>query len=117
MDGTTLWTSELVGRRLIEAFRRMPSTGLYVTLTTVQRAMPGVQLPGLNIITLTARYLGAASDPRIKVLTWARAKAVGPSVREICREKGWSRTSFDRVRKAALQDLAAAFNRDGVARS
>ncbi len=115
-DATTnIWTAHLVGERLTGAFRDLPATPIYSPRTDTLLTLGGLENTALDLITLTARYLGGRTSlRRRKLLAWARASAGGPAVRELCREFGWSRSSFERVRRAALEEVAAGLRRDKI---
>jgi hypothetical protein len=89
---TPAWTPELAGERLIRTLR---DSGR----------------PPLNFIPV----LGDLDDEaRRKLLAWARARAAGESVGDLCRAFGWPRSSFERQRGEALAALAVALDRDRV---
>lgn len=108
------WTPELVGARLIAAFRLLPSTPIYSPARNLLLTLSGRETAPLDLIAATARYLGRTDIRRHRLLAWARAHAGGPAIRELCRELGWSRSTFHRSRRRALALVAAGLNRDGV---
>jgi hypothetical protein len=89
---TPVWTAQLAGERLIAGFR---STG----------TAPLGFIPTLGDLDYEARR---------RLLAWARARAGGESVGDLCRAFGWPRSSFERARSEALEVLASALARDKV---
>lgn len=107
------WTCADIERWLITAFRVMPTTAIYAprgnTLATVGGSTPSATF---DIVAFTGTVLGDRSDERLAVLTWARSKAtkgeVGGSVSELCRMKGWRRSTFEKRRRRACMRVAEA---------
>jgi hypothetical protein len=101
------WTPHGVGERLVAAFRLLPNVPVFSLgcIAPNDPARPELQA-AIDLIDATERHLGADSDARKKLLSWARARASGRSIAEICREMGWPRGSFERVRREALVTLA-----------
>src|SRR5215203_5507372 len=74
------WTPELLGSRLIEAFRGMPGTAIFSPrVNDLRPARPSQQgrdrASQLGLIGLTARYVPRESQERVALFTWARARA------------------------------------------
>ncbi|SEQ49360.1 hypothetical protein SAMN05216548_10537 [Faunimonas pinastri] len=100
------WTPELVSERLVDSFRRLPDTPIYSPTRNSFIALDDTPIAGLALIEATSRALGRSSTLRVKILTWARARAVGISVRETCRQRGWAYASFKRDRNEAARQVA-----------
>jgi hypothetical protein len=105
------WTPELTAARLVEAFRQLPGRGVYSPAKGDFRNLGGAPIRGLIIISFAQECLGRSSKECVRLLTWARVTAThaagaDASINEICREFGWSRTSFDRHRDNGLRRLA-----------
>lgn len=114
--GDEQWTAALVAVELIAAFRLFPHTAIFSPhRNALEPVRPDIPAAPLNFVLATAKYLRWDSDERLMLLTWARAKASGDSIRDICRQQGWSRNTFERRHKAACRTIAAGLNRDGVA--
>jgi hypothetical protein len=68
-----------------------------------------------DLVALSSRYLGGRqSSARLRLLAWARAKALGESIRVLCAERGWARRTFYRDRARGLAVIAEGLNRDRV---
>ena len=112
------WTPELLGSRLIEAFRGMPGTAIFSPrVNDLRPCRPSQQgsdrASQLALIGLTARYVPRESRERLAILTWARARAGhGTSVSEFCREMGWDRGAFELMRNRAARAIADGLNQD-----
>ncbi len=104
------WTADKVGECLVAAFRQLPNTPIYSPVNGSLRAIHGASSTPLDIIMAAQLILGRQSPGCRKVMTWARARALGGSVRETCREMGWSHSTFERHRCAALKTIAARLN-------
>jgi hypothetical protein len=109
------WTAEHVCLRMIEAFKALPHVPIYSPRSNVlQTALDQARPADLDLIALSALYLKDHEEERLFLLTWARARAAGRSVRELCREHGWPRETFKRKRKKACLIIADHLNREGV---
>ena len=107
------WTGARVTARLVEAFRKLPATPIYApTRERLEAAIFDHPVDGLDLILATNRYLGQASEERLWLLTFARAKADGTAIVRLCRERGWSRATLYRRVTRAAETVAARLNRD-----
>ena len=107
------WTGARVTARLVQAFRRLPATPIYApTRDRLESALFDRPVDGVELILATNRYLGQASDDRLCLLTFARAKADGTAIVRLCRDRGWSRATFYRRVTRAAETVAARLNRD-----
>jgi hypothetical protein len=121
------WTPGKVEDALVAAFRALPHAPVYGALEAepIKRA-PGPPGP-LALLGLTERYLRADPESwdtradartarhsdRAMLLTWARARAAGQSLAELCLELGWNRRRLYRRRDAAAAAVARGLNQDG----
>jgi hypothetical protein len=78
------WTSERVAERLIAVFRDLPNTAIYSPRKGVFE--PSRPIDGLELITAVQICLGRESRAAYRLLTWARMRATGGSIRGFCRE-------------------------------
>lgn len=90
----------------MQAFREMQGRGLYSPCRNEFRPVAGQRMSGIDLISVTSRFLGRDSFDRQALLTWARAKAGGPSVRMICGEMGWTRSTFEEARRRGSRAVA-----------
>jgi hypothetical protein len=79
------WSAEQVELRLTQAFKEMQGRPIYSCKMNSLRELGGKRISGLDLIACTADILGRDSELRIILLTWARAKAGGPSFAEMVR--------------------------------
>src|SRR4051794_29452248 len=106
MQATALWTTAQVAERLVTAFRLMP---YHPVFSSDRRfAMAGVPESGEALIW-PAHYV-ADPQSRIVLMTWARCRATGESVRDRYRGLGWPRTVAERRRRDALAQIASGLN-------
>ncbi len=98
------WTSDLVGRRLVEAFRLLPGR-------PVMSSARGFTVDGVEVEPFgwPERFLVELRDRR-NVMVWASCRANRESVAERVRDLGWPAGTTDRRRKAALATIAAGLN-------
>lgn len=111
------WSAELVRAQLVEAFRLVRSAPIWSPAKNVLITEDAtLQERALHLITLTTKYLGRESRQRTMLLVWANAIARGRelSLREQCKEFGWSRSRFVRTCDVAADRLANFFNRDRI---
>lgn len=111
-----VWTADLVKQELVKAFRE----GMYRAVRSspggglaYEHAVEGRHLTGLELIDITAHFLGrkkAGPDPRLALLVWARAKAGGIPFAEACETEGWARSSADRAKDEAARLVALGLN-------
>lgn len=108
MSNTVPWTAERVAARLVAAFRRLPGCPVMSAPTGFVR---GFLMLGEEVAPFgwPERYVGDLRRRQI-LMTWARCTAAGESVSERYRALGWSRSSAERHRAAALQAIADALN-------
>ena len=104
------WTPELAGEQLVEAFRRLPGIPVYSPNRDAFVPLHGAEARPLALLAVTSLCLGRETDLRVRLLTWARLRAAGGSVRDFCREKGWPRSTFERERAEALSRIAHFLN-------
>jgi hypothetical protein len=106
------WTADDVRRRLVDEFRQLQGRPVFsprknefllVDYTTGRIVM-------LDVIAASAHYLGRESTARKMVLAAARAEASHASIRELCREMGWPRRTFQRRCQAACSHIAREMN-------
>ena len=110
------WTAERVGDALVEAFRALPHMPVYAPRPSqLEAALAGHDPTPIDVLALTEHALGRSSPQHRLVLVWARSIAtggdVGGSLRQWCRARGISRSTFDRQRVKACERVAAAINR------
>jgi hypothetical protein len=107
------WTADLVIQRLVVAFRRMPSTPIYSPIKNrLEPAFWQLPVDGADLIMASTHYLGRKSRARLQLLAYARARARGIAVTQLCREEGWPRATLYRRVRAAAEAVAQGLNRD-----
>lgn len=89
------WTARDVERWLVLAYR-----------LDARETSPGARAA----ISWVPLYVWS-NDHRVSLHTWAWAKAGGHRISEVCRERGWSRATFDRHRAAAVEQIVRGLNR------
>lgn len=105
------WTADEVDAALIAAFRSLPDRPIYSPRKLeLLHALGSVPAPELDIVAAAVEALGRGRRECVILLTWARAKACGPSIGEYCREHGLRRRSFERTRDRAASKLAVWLN-------
>jgi hypothetical protein len=97
------WTGDRVTERLIARFRANP--GAVVRFDGGDPA-PG-PIDGMALVRITGRVLGPTSPAADKLITYARARAGGTSIRDLCEGKGWAKASLFRTVRTASDDVAA----------
>lgn len=105
--------ADLVNRELIAAFREAQGRAIYSPRRCKLELVQGEHISGLDFIALTSTFLTRSSFDRLALLTYARCRATGASISEICREHGWKRDRFDDARKRAAKVVAIGMH--GVA--
>jgi hypothetical protein len=94
----------------VRAFEQTPGRSVYSSSVLV--AADGASLSQLDIVAATRRVLGRSSPERICLLSWARVRALQDmSEREVCRNNGWSRASYQHRVNRGLRLVADALNR------
>lgn len=106
------WTAELVASVLIEAYRR--GLVLYCEGEGELRTPEGGSDLFLEVIGRTAKYFGAQSEGRRRLLIWARCRAAGYRDAEIWRMMHWQGKTAVRRRTRRLQAAADGLNADGI---
>lgn len=109
------WTAERVGNALVEAFRALPHMPVYAPRPArFEAVIPGHDPTPLDVLALAEHALGRSSPAHRLVLVWARSIAtggdVGGSLRQWCRDRGISRSTFDRQRVRACERIADSIN-------
>jgi hypothetical protein len=107
-----VWTPARVRDALVCEFNRVGAAPRAEILLAADAVQYRAQTPSL--IAYSSRYLGRQSHARMCLLIWARCKATGESMRQHCCERGWSRSSFYRSRRSALEVMAINLNRECV---
>ncbi len=106
------WADQIAQAELPEAERRARSER-----RTAQLLRPGAaEIARMDAALEWLREL-RGHDPGLALVTslWALRAARRRSVRSLCRERGWAPGTFYKLRGRALDHLAAALNRRGVA--
>lgn len=105
--GDIIWTADLVGRRLVEAFQLLPGR-------PVMSSARGFRIDGVEVEPFgwPERFLPELRDRRA-VMVWASCRAKGDPVDTRVRELGWNTVTTNRRRVAALATIAAGLNRQG----
>ena len=108
-SGGNNWTVGLVEGRLIDAFRALPHHPVYTSSARVLGTLgdSGKETDALN----WAKLYVTDKDESRALLTWARCRATGDSVRERYRALGWKRTTAERARQRALGRIVAGLQR------
>jgi hypothetical protein len=104
------WTADKVVQQLIRAFRKMPDAPIMARGGELVPPTGFAPIEGLELIRATLMVLGPRSEAAKALLAVARAQAKGLSLRELCHEQGWSRSTLYRHRDAASADVAAYLN-------
>ena len=103
----SLWTAEMVGQRLVEAFRLLPGR-------PEMSSARGFRIDGVEVEAFgwPDRFLPELRDRRA-VMVWASCRAKGEPVDTRVRDLGWNTVTTNRRRVAALVTFAAGLNRQG----
>jgi hypothetical protein len=110
----TVWTEEVTRRRLVEAYAAAPWLPVRTAMTGDIVLRVHGRPPVYNLLAAAYWCLGqdkteAAREARVMMLAWAQRQAVtgggDASLRELCREFGWSWSTFHRRVEAAVLRL------------
>ena len=98
------WTPDLVGRRLVEAFRLLPGR-------PVMSSARGFRVDGVEVEAFgwPERFVPELRDRRA-TMVWASCMASGESVSARFKSLGWGRSTAERRRSAALALIADGLN-------
>jgi hypothetical protein len=99
----TGWTGTHVTDRLIAFFRAHP--GVTVSIDGGDPA-PGT-IDGAELVRVCRRVLGPTTPAATVLITYARARAGGTSIRDLCDGRGWKKPSLFRQVRTASHDVAA----------
>lgn len=110
------WTPERVASKIERAFRELPDAPVFSPrANTFARATGDAAAPTpIEILGLTAHYLKREGRLRTELFAWARARAGGPSLSEVCRQLEWQERTVRNHARGACKLLAFYFNRDGI---
>jgi hypothetical protein len=102
-------TEETVCARLVEAFGVLP----YAPILSERGGLHPLNTGDDGRRAKEAidwAFAHCERDERLMLLSWARAKATGSSIRELCREQRWPQARFERRRRHAARKIAEALN-------
>jgi hypothetical protein len=105
MPANMIWTERLVAERMVQAYRLVPG---YPVMSAAGACGAG-EAGAAVALCWTDRFV---RDPwaRSVLLTWARCKSRGESVRERYRDFGWQRSTAERRRREALAAIVRGLN-------
>lgn len=111
MAEDAFWTPQLVGAHLTQAFRVVPHHAVYSR---------GGQFGGLagdpaaaaaaEAFSWGPRFLRDYPRPKLLLFTWARCRAQSESWSDLCRERGWNRSTAELGRQRAAAVIAGGLN-------
>ena len=103
MDEAAVLSPTRLEDRLIAAFKVLPGHPVFSTRGAVK--VDGAP-DASQALTWAARFVPDRSE-RLVLLTWARCRATGDSFRDRCHAMGWSRSSAERTRRRAIDQIIA----------
>ena len=112
------WTPDHLIERLSETFRDMeiaiysPRINQFETTAFRPSQYGDERSRGLELLTLTAAYLGRESDLRKALLARAQAQAGKGSASSTCRHYDWSRSTYEERWRRGAQVVCDGLNRD-----
>jgi hypothetical protein len=109
------WTADEVGERLVAAFAASlgGAQALQAAGGEVFRSGDGSIVTAAAWLTLVRAKLGRSRETD-QLFAWARSRAgYGWSIRHLCRDCGWPRSTFYHRRRRLILALATALAQDG----